>query len=350
MMQPPNTSPKSDRLLLRTGLITLVLLYLVIVAGSVVRATGSGMGCPDWPKCFGYYIPPTNPAQLDYHPGETYQKGRMVIVNDTLWRAPGTFTGLPLFSRSQWEKYPVHNYAKFVVYQTWIEYINRLIGALSGLGLFAMLVIAATRWRRDKATVLWLIAGMCVLGFVGWLGKVVVDHNLAPFKITMHMASALVIVAIVLYVNNRIRNLVHAHTPIAAGKMIWLGLLGLLLLTLAQIYAGTQVRQEVDTLYKLTENTNRHTWPAQLSNVYNVHQIMALLVVALNAMLFWMLRSVAPLKRTALAMVVLLLVEYAAGVVLHRAGIPPAVQPVHLVLATVVFGVQFWLLLRLKRN
>ncbi|MCA6363075.1 MAG: COX15/CtaA family protein [Bacteroidetes bacterium] len=350
MMQPPDSTAKRDRLLLRAGLVTLVLLYLVIVAGSVVRATGSGMGCPDWPKCFGFYIPPTDSNLVAYHPGKDYKKGHMVIVNDTLWRAPADFTGSTSFNRSQWEKYPTHNYAKFNALHTWVEYINRLIGALSGFGMLIMLAIALTRFRRDKGTVLWLLLGMVVLGYIAWLGKVVVDNNLAPLKITMHMMSALAIVAIVLVVNNRLRKQVYAQTPAVTGNLVMYGLVFLLALTLAQIIAGTQVRQEVDTLYKLTGNTGRDTWTSQLSGTYSIHQLLALLVVALNGMLYWMLRRLASLKRGAAAIILLLLAEYAIGVILHRAGIPASLQPLHVVIATVVFGLQFWLLLRMKRK
>ena len=58
-------------------ILSLVLVYLVIFAGAIVRMTGSGMGCPDWPKCFGYLIPPTERAQLNWKPNHQYKNGQV---------------------------------------------------------------------------------------------------------------------------------------------------------------------------------------------------------------------------------------------------------------------------------
>ena len=71
----------------RWAMIALVALYLVVIAGSVVRVTGSGMGCPDWPRCFGHLVPPTDVEVLLIAPGKSFHKGQMVIHHDTLWVA-----------------------------------------------------------------------------------------------------------------------------------------------------------------------------------------------------------------------------------------------------------------------
>ncbi len=65
----------------------MVMTFLVVLAGSVVRMTGSGMGCPDWPKCFGLMIPPTQAEEVTWRAGASYEPGRMLIANDTLWVA-----------------------------------------------------------------------------------------------------------------------------------------------------------------------------------------------------------------------------------------------------------------------
>ena len=120
--------------------IALVLVYLVIVAGALVRMTGSGMGCPDWPKCFGYYIPPTEEKELLFTPNRAYKKGMVIIKEETLLVAKTDFTTTTTFSKEDWEKYTKHDYAIFNPSHTWVEYINRLFGALAGIACFASLI------------------------------------------------------------------------------------------------------------------------------------------------------------------------------------------------------------------
>src|SRR6056297_2966431 len=97
----------------RLSLVSLVCIYLVVLAGSVVRMTGSGMGCPDWPKCFGYYIPPTSIETLTWTENRTFDSGNIIIHREGLLVAKSDFTSSANFNPENWEAYTKHDYASF---------------------------------------------------------------------------------------------------------------------------------------------------------------------------------------------------------------------------------------------
>ena len=83
-------------------LANLFIVYLVIAAGAIVRMTGSGMGCPDWPKCFGYLVPPTERSQLDWKTQHNYHKNEVIIVDESLRVAVRDFTSENQYNPDNW--------------------------------------------------------------------------------------------------------------------------------------------------------------------------------------------------------------------------------------------------------
>jgi cytochrome c oxidase assembly protein subunit 15 len=323
----------------RLARIELVLIYLVIIAGSVVRMTGSGMGCPDWPKCFGYLIPPTEHAQLEWQADYDYAKGQIIIVDKSLRVANSDFTSAKAYTSSNWAPYTKHDYALFNPFHTWTEYVNRLIGALAGIPMLLLLVLSLLKIRRKPMAFVLSLAGLFMLGFEAWLGKLVVDGNLIPGSITIHMLGALILIAILLVLLRVLREdheLVNASVKFKG--LLWFALL----IGLAQIIWGTQIREQVDHLNEA--GILRANWMDVLDWHFYLHRSFSILVALVHAGLFYLGWKNAKLARLIKALVAIIFMEILLGIVLSYFEFPKWAQPSHLLLATFMFGFHVYLL------
>jgi cytochrome c oxidase assembly protein subunit 15 len=321
--------------------IALVLVYLVIAAGAIVRMTGSGMGCPDWPKCFGYYIPPTEQEQIEFKANHFYPKGTIIIVNETLKVAQSDFTSGTTINLNNWEDYTAHDYAIFNPVHTWVEYINRLLGALSGLPILVFTVLSFWLWKDQKRYLLLSLLVVFGMGFQAWLGKTVVDSNLAPFKITTHMAMALFIVALILYL---IFQSNANKKQFRYDSKFHLGLILALFLSILQIVLGTQVRQFVDVqnkLYGYLEWDFINSAPM----IFYVHRSLSILVLFLNLWLLYRVKTLNLGFRKYQLVIGCLALEIITGVSMYYFNFPFSTQPLHLLIATILVGIQFYVYL-----
>jgi cytochrome c oxidase assembly protein subunit 15 len=340
-----------------------VSVYLLILVGGIVRSTGSGMGCPDWPKCFGQWIPPTEASELPANYKEIYTAQR-VAKNQKLARTLERL-GFAQVAGDIFAHPTQYIETDFNAVKTWIEYLNRLLGALIGVFVFLTVVFALPYWRRDRV-IFWLALGAFLLtGVQGYLGSLVVSTNLLPVMVTIHMALALVIVAMLLYAVDRAQwrleklGLVaevgdgvtesRSYSKKPGADLQW-GLWAALLLTFWQIILGTQVREQVD-IVSAAGQVGRESWVGQLGSTFSIHRTVSAVVLLLNVYVCYELLQLgrARLNRFATATLTIVGLEILAGIILAYFALPAAVQPIHLTLATVLFGVQFLALLAVAR-
>jgi len=323
----------------------LILVYLVIVAGALVRMTGSGMGCPDWPKCFGYYIPPTDIKELQWSPNHEFKRGQVIIQDKKLLVAKEAFTS-QTFDRNNWENYTKHDYAEFNPLHTWVEYGNRLVGALAGLAVFVM-AVASFRQKSRRITLLsWLT--VFLMGFQGWLGATVVYSVLNPVKISIHMIMALVIVALILYILDKSKT--HVQSEFRHNKMFKMLLVVSLTFTLIQVALGTQVRQFVDEQVKILGYENMRLIMQSPTVNFYIHRSFSVIVFLINLWLFLRNKNLGlGFKKTSWVLW-LLLAEIASGIAMYYADFPFGSQSTHLVIAALLFGIQFYMVLESRRK
>ena len=336
---------RKSRLFSRLAKLSLIFTYLIVLAGGFVRMTGSGMGCPDWPKCFGLLIPPTDEKKISWKQNHFYEKNDMLIHNDTLWVSKADFSSINEFNSKNWKKYEKHNYAKFNVFHTWAEYVNRLIGALTGLFVLCLFLISIFNIKNMVREFLFSFILVILFLVQAWIGGEVVFSVLNPFKITIHMFVALIIVCLLLILIN-LNNSKNFKSLIFQKKKLNFLISLVLISSLIQIYFGTQVREFIDSL-----EFDKSMWVLEIQNskIY-IHQILAIFVFIFNMYLciyvsaiFSSLRKI-PFEILMIFSTILILII--SGFLMLNFNFPGIAQLIHLFAAFILFGAQFSLLLR----
>lgn len=321
--------------------LVLVLIYLVVIAGSVVRITGSGMGCPDWPKCFGQWVPPTEAAGLPEDYKESYAAGRAKKIE----KFARFLEGIGLEETAAQIKNDPNLLVEqpFNAQRTWTEYVNRLFGFLAGNGMLLAFIWMLAYHRKRKF--IWLSAlNLVLMAVQAWFGSIVVASNLVPWTITVHMFLALLIIALQLLLIHRMRAEDEQIRYRIPSWMRWT-ILFCAAITTYQLFLGTQVREMIDEL--TIQGFTREDWTEQLGIPFYIHRSFSWLVLILIVFLAWKNERSTRIQSLRWVLVVLAL-ELTSGVLLAYANMPGLVQTAHLLFASVLFGIFSMLLFRMK--
>ena len=135
---------------------TLAMTLALVIVGVVVRATDSGLGCPDWPLCYGQVVPP-----LDF--------------------------------------------------KAWAEWLHRLIAAVIGVMILGVAVLAVVDHRDRRSLVLPSFGAVGLVLFQAWLGRETVRLGNSGESVTAHLAAAMALAGLLTYL--LVRAGYPAHLP-----------------------------------------------------------------------------------------------------------------------------------------
>lgn len=293
----------------KLAILTVCATLFLIFVGGLVRATGSGLGCPDWPKCFGVWIPPTSVADLPAGYDE----------------------------------------ASFNVVKIWTEYVNRLIGVVIGLLIIATAVSSLQYRKTRPAVTVAAVASLILVLFQGWLGGMVVRSGLSQGLITAHMVVAMILVGLLIYAAFKAVSVqLRVTLPATHRKPLLWAVWTLLALSMVQLGIGTQVREAIDIVIKTMPDVARPDWLLFTGVVDVIHRSFSWLILgALGWTVMVSRRPGVPVWVGKMAGVVagLTLLQIVVGVGLAYGGMHPALQVAHLSGVSFLIAAQFVMLL-----
>lgn len=317
----------------KLSLVTLWMVYALIAVGATVRATGAGMGCPDWPACFGNLVPPTSAAELpnDYRQQfSNYRKAKNEKFAKYL-----SYFGMEETAKKITTDEAINQEAVFNPAKTWTEYFNRLSGVTVGV-MMILLLARGFQVRLHNPLFFWLpLALLLITIFQGWFGSIVVSTNLTSWTVSVHLIFALLIVTLLVYL------ITHINKTENLPFKLRLNILAVWFIVVVQLMLGVRVREAVEGV----SNLPRNEWISGAGNSFLIHRTFAWAVVAAVVFLLVTLRKNGIFNRLSKGLLICLGISLPSGIVLGYFSMPWMMQPLHLVVGSMLFGLLlelFW--------
>lgn len=308
------------------------------------------MGCPDWPKCFDQWVPPTSDSDLPENYQDIYVRKRKAKLE----RLTGLLRKLGMKEQAiAIENNPYALQAHPYSFKTaYIEYANRLWGALTGI--FALLALVSSfQFRKTHRIKVWMTAiGVFGIVFNGWLGSVVVDTNLLEGMVTTHFVAAFLALSFLILGYKLPVDYVEFNSK-TTGKLKLLSILYLVAISV-QVISGAQTREVADAF--LRYDAGHMQWLEQpdalWSSSFVLHRYLPFISLILLIMMYRMIRGVEgfPLKvRSFYTMVILFAVQGLFGAFNLWLGNNDISQLVHVTLGGFAFAYGLNWMLEVKR-
>lgn len=313
-----------------TGALVSVLILLFV--GAIVRVTGAGLGCPDWPTCWGCLIPPWKVEQVDLSKID-FEKFKQKA--ERMGRDPETVT-------------PESILESFNPRHVWTEFINRLFALPVGLFALATMVAAFGRPPGQRIVVFTAFASLVLVLVNAWMGARVVYSGLQPGVLTTHTALAMLLVATLSFTvwrgTERPKTLALGTARGRVGGLVAV----LLVLVVVEGIMGTQIREMTDEMAKFHRDQPRSEWIGELeqTTVYLAHRSFSWAIFGVTLLAFFLTRRANEGRagRAAGVVVAMVFVQMILGLIMSQVHIYAAVQVLHVGLAGVLLaGVVFWL-------
>ena len=269
---------------------TVVTSILLVTIGVIVRATGSGLGCPDWPLCHGQLIP---------------------ALDDP---------------------------------KAWIEWVHRTLAVIIGFEVIGLAILAFVDHRDRRVVLAAAVVSVLLVGFQAWLGKETVRLGNSGESVTAHLASAMTLVGLLVWI--LVRSLYPARldsggasqrftlvAALGAGSVFALLLFGSHVTATSQWYVFPDWPLMNGTLFPTVTDSN---------SAHVLHRWIAIVVGLIVAAVFvaaWRTRPrTRPIIRLAAIAAILFPIQAVVGGLQILTGLSGWTQTLHLALGAVIWS------------